>query len=569
MKKLSIFGFLAILFMAKLSFACGGLFCNNAQPVNQVAERILFAKDGSNQYQMHVQIQYEGPPQGFSWMLPVPRNTEFALSTPSIFSALDAQFAPIFSTVAISNREGCDNRSFPSSVNDSFGGQSTGNPEENGGVQVLSREKVGPYEKVSLNAESVTDLITWLTENNYQVPPRSEEVLSPYIGNYDFIAIKLLEGKDAGDIRPVALSFSSPTPAIPLRPTSVAANPDMGIIVNILADMKAIPSNYSLVEINEATIDWINNGSNYADVVSQAIDESPNGQGFTTDFAGLHNNNIFINNINESQITGLEEVRTLGDLIDQSVGQGYPNFIDLWMSFDVELSKIFDSEYEKLNAAQSFTDIYYQCYQYDYNINAVQFQDTEECNAFKEYALDGAALKERILSEYIDVNQNVIRLVGQNPYLTRLYTTLSADEMTVDPVFSFNMDMQTDVSRNRSADLIYDCDTNENLYIRLSNGIEINLVDGQNPATIVRQNGETVRGQDQVGASLISRPLESGQPEVIQNNEEVISNQFPSKNGIASANEDSGCQSMGQNSLIYVLFSLILVYGLRRRELNA
>jgi hypothetical protein len=81
-----------------VAWACGGLFCNATQPVVQSAERILFAVDhiDSERTQMHVQIQYAGPPADFSWMLPVPHDTQFTLSTERLFTTLDSRFAPLF-----------------------------------------------------------------------------------------------------------------------------------------------------------------------------------------------------------------------------------------------------------------------------------------------------------------------------------------------------------------------------------------------------------------------------------------------------------------------------------------
>ena len=60
----------------ELAFACGGLFCNAQTPVNQAAERILFAQtdDGS----MHVRITYEGHTNWFSTA--VPQDVDYSLS---------------------------------------------------------------------------------------------------------------------------------------------------------------------------------------------------------------------------------------------------------------------------------------------------------------------------------------------------------------------------------------------------------------------------------------------------------------------------------------------------------
>src|SRR6478752_1333126 len=51
--------------------ACGGLFCNAAQPVNQAAEGIIFADIDDAATTAVIQIQYQGPSQNFSWLLPI------------------------------------------------------------------------------------------------------------------------------------------------------------------------------------------------------------------------------------------------------------------------------------------------------------------------------------------------------------------------------------------------------------------------------------------------------------------------------------------------------------------
>ncbi|MEZ4436479.1 MAG: DUF2330 domain-containing protein [bacterium] len=155
-----------------------------------------------------------------------------------------------------------------------------------GGVQVLSREAVGPFDIATLLPETVDDLRAWLDDNGYQIPPETDATLQPYVARgLAFVAVKLLPDRESGDISPLRLSFSAQRPAIPIVPTSVAANPDMGIIVHVLGEHRAIPVNYRHVVINETAIDWQSGGQNYPDVVSQAADEA-DGQAFATDYAG-------------------------------------------------------------------------------------------------------------------------------------------------------------------------------------------------------------------------------------------------------------------------------------------
>jgi hypothetical protein len=94
--------------------ACGGLFCNVAQPVNQSAERILFAKDGDRVH-MHVQIAYQGPPTEFGWLLPAPPD-----ATPPALNAAQVRPAPLFQPAWLLFADGqvADLRQVPGTLTD-------------------------------------------------------------------------------------------------------------------------------------------------------------------------------------------------------------------------------------------------------------------------------------------------------------------------------------------------------------------------------------------------------------------------------------------------------------------
>ena len=65
--------------------ACGGFFCDNVNPVNQSAERILFAQHADEgKLEMHIQIQYAGPPTDFGWILPTAPDVETDLSSEAL-----------------------------------------------------------------------------------------------------------------------------------------------------------------------------------------------------------------------------------------------------------------------------------------------------------------------------------------------------------------------------------------------------------------------------------------------------------------------------------------------------
>ena len=54
--------------------ACGGFFCQN-DPVDQVAERIVFTVNDDETVSSLIEISYFGEAANFSWILPIPRRS--------------------------------------------------------------------------------------------------------------------------------------------------------------------------------------------------------------------------------------------------------------------------------------------------------------------------------------------------------------------------------------------------------------------------------------------------------------------------------------------------------------
>ncbi|HET9954569.1 MAG TPA: hypothetical protein VFQ61_08690, partial [Polyangiaceae bacterium] len=58
--------------------------------------------------------------------------------------------------------------------------------------------------------------------------------------------------------------------------------------------------------------------------------------------------------------------------------------------------------------------------------------------------------------QVIEPMRSVQKLLDVHPYVTRLYTTMSAEEMTEDPLFTFNPDLQ-DLNNIHTADRVIEC----------------------------------------------------------------------------------------------------------------
>jgi hypothetical protein len=427
--------------------ACGGFFCSQSQPVNQAAERILFAQNANGTVTAVIQILYEGPSEDFSWLLPIASvpdaEGEIAVASDIAFQRLQAATNPQYTLNTIVDGDCRSDLSFdnvssgadPSSPN--LGAESTVDFDD-GGVTVAASGVVGAFDwtALELNA-SLQDpagaALDWLTANGYDVLPQSAELIGPYLqsGMY-LLALRLTKGADTGSIRPIVLTYDGNLPSIPIKLTAVAANDNMGVMAWMLSESRAVPFNYNALELNEARINWFNASANYESVVTAAADDS-GGQGFVTEFAGASDP------LAEAVWSEFEE----NEWQDMR-SPVYSRFSDLFMT-----------TYYAYGSFDGFWDVARAHVTLPPNVTPEDFELCPDC--YREgITLSPTAYFAALEENVIQPVRLVRDLLQSRPYATRLYSTLSAADMTVDPVFTFNGDLP-DVSNLHTADRIIEC----------------------------------------------------------------------------------------------------------------
>ena len=169
--------------------ACGGFFCSQA-PIDQAGERIVFGVR-DNTVEAHIQIQYQGEAEKFSWVVPMPAFPVLDVGSPMIFSYLDGRTQARF-TLDWQNRCTGDGRGGGVFEDVADGPPSAPSPVEGGGVVVVSQSEVGPYDAAILQADQATALRDWLVDNGYDLTPQGAQALEPYVGQgLYFLALKL------------------------------------------------------------------------------------------------------------------------------------------------------------------------------------------------------------------------------------------------------------------------------------------------------------------------------------------------------------------------------------------
>jgi hypothetical protein len=424
--------------------AFGGLWSSQGVPIEQSGERIIFVDNADSTVTAIVQLESTGASRRFAWVIPVPGAPRVGISSYTAFQRLDAATAPRF-WVEVTVEGTCAPADEPEAALDA--GAVTGGPSgaPPGQVALMDRGSVGPYDYVTIAVDPTLDDPTraardWLATSGYDATGLDSEVLGPYLSDgLNLLAFKLTKDTQETAIRPVMLTYDGKLPMIPIRPTAVAAQDDMGILVWVIGPSQAVPVNYQSLVLNDALIDWldgqkyyagalpaggvgpfgpyIGKPSNYDAVVGAAANEA-GGRGFVTELgapASAYRDKVW-SGVDDKQ-WALISSRSYQDGIEAVVTAnsyygGWDGFRDsvrgaTTLPADVTLDQFIRNPDTYRGVAK---------------VDATEFFRLLEQNVIKPVS-DTAAL------------------LNNAPYLTRLYSTMSAREMTVDPVFDYNPDL--------------------------------------------------------------------------------------------------------------------------------
>lgn len=522
-------------------------------PVVQAGERIVFATHDGD-VTAHIQISYEGPATEFGWLLPLPAVPTLKLGNDEVFNAVTANTQPKYTL----NRIYEGNCSFnPANFQNAAGTSEGGGPRADGSgggsSPLVIQDSIGPYDYAVLKADVKDDMVQWLNDNRYFIPVGTTDAVGPYIrpGAF-FLALKLKSGKSTGDLQPVVLNYKSDLPMIPIVLTSVAAKPDMGIQVWMLGAGRAIPRNYYHTVINDALLDWNTGASNYNEVIIAATHEAPDRHTFVTEYAG--SSDIMKDTLDfegrfgtQPQLAAQRDEVAFVEYLWQhsyATAGGAQNFftqatlpstlkaiLKLYIPVPLELTKQGIDD-----------DAFYQSIRY--YLGSYREQNPQ---LFVDYAVDyqPAVMAKEIFERVVTPSREAAALFAQHPYLTRMYTTLSAEDMNKDPVFSFNKTLP-DVSHLHEGTLTYHC------------GAWADDA-SKTRATLVTESGYTREFNDGLGTQFTAPTLpaslrievlrDEGAPELLIDNTDTI------------FEKASGCSTGGMGlpaaGLLFSLFALL------------
>lgn len=549
----------AILSAAPRAEACGGFFCQNI-PVDQTGEQILFAvEDGRVEAQ--IQVDYVGAAEDFSWVVPVPSLPEVGVSSNRVFGVMKERSGIRFELTMTYD----GNCMYPPMSAEAGGVRGDATSDSDNGVTVVTQSQVGPYDYAILQATDTLALFDWLGANDYIIPATAAPLVEPYVLMGDqmhFVAFKLQKERTVGEIAPVVLKYDDDQPMIPIQLTAIATQPDLGVTVGLLGDARAVPENYLHVLINEARIDWLSSGSNYDALINDAMDEA-GGQAFTTEFAG--SSDRFAGAFFTEGQMETSQLALTGDPVA---------FFDLVRN-------------EGFTADAQLLDILGRCIPLPASLAAQGLDQRSFLNNLASYraelagqSFDAAACANELEASIVAPLRHAQELFDRVPYFTRLHTSLSAEEMTVDPVFAFNSEMG-DVDNVHRASAVMVCDNNGDynavpIVVTLADGREVltsfsdaGQVDAMPGAAALEQTGAT-------GAPVAVSRTDGRNPvaELAAHNV-AVAKAFPNQSfelnpgdgerRVGKVRSSDGCSAAGGGAGLFGLVGLGLLVLRRRR----
>ena len=286
-----------------------------------------------------------------------------------------------------------------------------------------------------VRSEDGATLRTWLGNNGYYVSEEGARIVDEYVaGFHSFVAVKLQVGQDTSAIRPIILRLASAEACLPLKLTAIAATPDLRINVWVLANARAIPINYVEIGVNLVKLDWINGGINYDQLLKEAANEA-DGNAFAVEYAQKSTTAATWFTLMNSgaratlsaapdPATYLSTLATLGVTPTSAVVQVLRKHVPLPASL----------------ASQGVTEAMFY--------GNMPFYWSTSRGLFATF--DPVALTVEMEAEVLAPIDTLRPLFTRNPYLTRLATFISPEEMTKDPLFVTNR-LLPDVAPNRTA----------------------------------------------------------------------------------------------------------------------
>ncbi|MCB9742459.1 MAG: DUF2330 domain-containing protein [Alphaproteobacteria bacterium] len=237
---------LAALLSAPASAFCGFYVSGADAELYNDASLVVLMREGT-QTVLSMQNNYQGPPEDFALVVPVPTviSEEDVQPLPKeIFRRVDQLAAPRL--VEYWEQDPCSSSALYGDIGGLIGTKGSalgglGASARGAGVTVEAQFEVAEYEVVILSAEDSGGLDAWLREEGYRIPEGAEPALRPYVeaGTKFFVARvsadKLRFLGETSVLTPLRVRYESERFSLPIRLGLLNAEGEQDLLVHVLA----------------------------------------------------------------------------------------------------------------------------------------------------------------------------------------------------------------------------------------------------------------------------------------------------------------------------------------------
>ncbi|AYG83178.1 hypothetical protein DWB77_05374 [Streptomyces hundungensis] len=214
---------------------CGAMVPQSGRQLSVRQETSAVRWDGHHE-QIVMRLTVDGNAPQAAWIMPVPSRATVKLGDRQLFDELERLSAPVHRTRTYFWPRSGD---WPLARDRSVG-DGAPRPAAKPPVEVVGRERLGPFDVARLTASDPTALRDWLSRNGFQLPPALSTELRPYVDQkWEYVAIRLAPDRPGralgGPLDPLSLSFASDRLIYPMRLSRLAKTPQT-LDLYVLAD---------------------------------------------------------------------------------------------------------------------------------------------------------------------------------------------------------------------------------------------------------------------------------------------------------------------------------------------
>lgn len=233
---------------ASTAYACGcGIYVPREGEAQVAQERALVRWDGQRE-DIVMSLGVLGKSQQAAIILPIPARADTKLADANLFDELAEMTKPLV-------REEIE---WTLSLGAGAAPEAAAGAPS--GVNLLSRQDIGPFDVANLAATDTNALKNWLDDNGFQLDAKVIELMQPYVDeHWTFVAVRLQPDRASqtlsGNLQPLWVSFDSAKLVYPMRASANAKN-SQTLFLYVLADHRIDKTNaFGASQVTYA--DWV------------------------------------------------------------------------------------------------------------------------------------------------------------------------------------------------------------------------------------------------------------------------------------------------------------------------